>query len=333
MEPDEYALALRARDGDREALAELVERVRLRLFALAYAELGHYEDAQDAVASALLRICRHVGNLKEPKQLRPWMHSIVRNEARRLGKARSLESFDKYRDEDPYHAAQCGPSLLKLDVERALRRLPADQAHALALFYLADWPIREIARRTGRPEGIIKSWLHQGRRRLALEMEGYEPMTQEPATRQWTAAIVSSDFEPAVREQLVDALKAAGYDTVNIIGDYRDIFRPGETIKDGTLKYRYHLAAPLAGSDFVVLDEKVGGRSILELFPAIRGTPEGKKVVFCLLMGMTQHTPTDEMLVLSAYISGLDFFLTKPFHPAEVGSFAKRARDKALESP
>ena len=52
-EAEEYELALRARDGDRQALAELVERTRLRLFALAYAELRHYEDAQDAVAGAL----------------------------------------------------------------------------------------------------------------------------------------------------------------------------------------------------------------------------------------------------------------------------------------
>jgi DNA-directed RNA polymerase specialized sigma24 family protein len=59
-EPDEYRLALRARDGDREALTELVERARLQLFALAYAELRHYEDAQDAVAAALVQVCLHV---------------------------------------------------------------------------------------------------------------------------------------------------------------------------------------------------------------------------------------------------------------------------------
>src|SRR5207253_9452419 len=70
MEPEreEYELALRARDGDRDALAELVERTRVRLFALAYAELRHYDDAHDAVASALLRICRHVGELRKPER-------------------------------------------------------------------------------------------------------------------------------------------------------------------------------------------------------------------------------------------------------------------------
>src|SRR3954465_12401314 len=79
-EPDEYELALRAREGDPYALAELVERTRVRLFALAYAELRHYEDAHDAVAAALLRVCRHIQELQEPERVRAWMQSIVRNE-------------------------------------------------------------------------------------------------------------------------------------------------------------------------------------------------------------------------------------------------------------
>src|SRR5207253_1191891 len=83
-ETEEYELALRARNGDRNALAALVDRTRLRLFALAYAELRHYEDAQDAVAAALLQICLHVTELREPERIRAWMHSVVRNEVRRL---------------------------------------------------------------------------------------------------------------------------------------------------------------------------------------------------------------------------------------------------------
>src|SRR3981081_3551875 len=71
-EPGEYELALRARQGDPDALAELVARTRLRLLALAYAELRHYDDAPDAVASALLQICRHVRELREPERVREW---------------------------------------------------------------------------------------------------------------------------------------------------------------------------------------------------------------------------------------------------------------------
>jgi Sigma-70 region 2 len=137
-DPDDYELARRARDGDREALSDLVERERLRLFALAYAELRHYDDAQDVVAAALLRICRHVGDLREPGRARAWMQSVVRNEARRRLRSRAAEP-----DTLPDTVSAPGDgslSLLRLDVLLALRRLPRDQARAIASFGgMAGW--------------------------------------------------------------------------------------------------------------------------------------------------------------------------------------------------
>src|SRR5438093_116398 len=108
-EPDEYALALRARAGDREALVALVERTRLRLFALAYAELRHYEDAQDALAAALLQICRHVGELREPQRARAWMYRITRNEARLILRRRAGAALRLEEEDDDRHAGvqQC----------------------------------------------------------------------------------------------------------------------------------------------------------------------------------------------------------------------------------
>ena len=37
-----------------------------------------------SVAAALLQICRHIAELREPERVRAWMQSIVRNEVRRL---------------------------------------------------------------------------------------------------------------------------------------------------------------------------------------------------------------------------------------------------------
>src|SRR5688572_17247700 len=88
-EPDEIELARRARDGDREALGALVERLRPGLFALAYAELRQYEEAQDAVAATLLQICRHVGGLRDPERARAWIWSVARNEARQIRRHRN----------------------------------------------------------------------------------------------------------------------------------------------------------------------------------------------------------------------------------------------------
>jgi RNA polymerase sigma factor (sigma-70 family) len=286
----EYELALMARRGDPEALAELVERTRLRLFGLAYAELRHYEDAQDAVAAALLQVCRHIHELREPARVREWMNSIVRNEARRLRRGGpppmlSLEEADGEAREDTL-------SLLRLDIERALRQLPGDQARVSRLFYLADLSIDEIARRTGRPPGTIKSWLHRGRRRLAREMEGYAPMkrrealkllaatpvlattleeraamtptpTSEPA--RW-AAVIHTDLEPAVIQKITDALSAGGY-----------------SAKILTPTHPAPLVPSLRETEVIVLDEWLGGRPAFEYLMNLRSDPAIRPIPVCVL--------------------------------------------------
>ena len=50
----------------------------------------------------------------------------------------------------------------------ALRRLPAAQREAIALHYLADLPVHEVATATGVPVGTVKARLSRGRAALAL---------------------------------------------------------------------------------------------------------------------------------------------------------------------
>lgn len=201
-EPDEQELAIRARDGDRNALKELIEGARLRLFALAYAELRHYEDAQDVVASALLQICQHAHELRAPDAIRAWMNSIVRNEARRLrhGERAEHTSLDSVAE---VGTAERSP-LMRIDIERALRQLPNDQARAIALFHFSELPIAEIARQFQRPEGTIKRWLHYGRQRLAQEMKGYGTMAQE-----WTATLLTDELTEEQIQKITGAFTTA----------------------------------------------------------------------------------------------------------------------------
>ena len=319
-EQDEYALVIRARDGDLEALALLVERLRLWLFAVAYAELGHYQDAQDVVASTLVRASLHIGDLRDPARLRVWMRSIVQNEARRLLRKRVpiQDGLHERREEPPPEEA----SLLRIDVEQALRRLPRDQSHAIALFYLGGISIQEIARRTGRPEGTVKSWLHYGRRQLAYVLKEYAPM-QPP---EWTATLVSTDLEPATLQALSDALRSAGYTRINHLSNYLELARLEET-DDGDAK-TFHLSNALQGTRFLILDERIGGHSAFELYPILRATAEGKAMATCLLLDPAGEQDS-RARVLSAWASGFDLCLTKPVESEEFARFAKVIREKS----
>jgi RNA polymerase sigma factor (sigma-70 family) len=297
-----------AQQGDREALAELVARTRLRLFGLAYAELRHYDDAQDAVAAALLRICRHVKDLRKPERVREWMNGIVRNEARRL-RARAGSPLLPLEEADGRVEAAFLP-LLRLDIERAMQQLPEDEAHVSRLFYLADLSIAEIARQTGRPEGTIKSWLHRGRRRLAKEMEEYAPMKRREALKLLaatpvlattleeapmpqttattgadpapspTAALIHDRLPPAVVQQVIEALRAGGCDT--------RVLTPTDLalLLDSLTEYQV-----------ILLDEWIGGRSALELLLHLRARPETRGIP----VGLLCSDPTD--FTVSAYFA------------------------------
>jgi RNA polymerase sigma-70 factor, ECF subfamily len=223
-ESEEYTLAVRARDGERDALGELITRLHGPLFAVAFAELHHYEDARDAVADAVLRICRNIGGLRNPAQARAWMLRIARNEARRRRPLPSLLT-----DAEAVSDSFTMPSLLRLDVERALRSLPTDTASAIALFYLDGLSVAEIAAHLGRPSGTVKYWLHRGRVHLNHSLEGYAPMkmpdaltapTVVPLPETWgDAAIVSSEIPEEQLHEMIGEIRAAGWQNVRYLSD------------------------------------------------------------------------------------------------------------------
>lgn len=347
-EPDELELARRARDGDREALEVLVERLRPGLFALAYAELRHYEEAQDAVASALLQICRHLADLREPERARAWIWSVARNESRQLRRRRArlredpagerLEAIDEGRSAP--RAPGGTDADLRLDVERALWRLPRDQARAVALHYLAGLSVEEIARRTGRPSGTIKRWLHGGRRRLADELEEYAPMKRREALKLLaatpvaattlqgsgqtapkpaaSAAIISSELPADLLKKMVKAARAAGFDRVVTLNAPPSLQAVGKG--DAC---EYHLPASLREVSVVVLDEWIGGRSSFEVLAILKGAVEAKQMAFFMLAA----APSDST-IFAAWAAGVDCFLTKPFDLAEFQKFMQHLRER-----
>ena len=113
-----------------------------------------------------------VGHYQHP---RAWVRRVAANLAtsalrRRLIEARALARF----------WARGEPSLVELpasqaDFWRAVRSLPRRQAQVVALHYLEDLSVVEVARVLGCAEGTVKAQLHNGRealaRRLALIAE------------------------------------------------------------------------------------------------------------------------------------------------------------------
>lgn len=289
-EPEEYELALRAREGDLSALGELVERTRLGLFRLAYALLGRYEDANDAVAAALLQVCLHVRDLRDPARMTAWMRSIVRNEAHRLQGRRTEELPLREEDAQPDDLAAI---LLRLDIERALRQLSPNQARVMRLFYLEELSVEEISRQTGDPAGTIKSWLHRGRRQLSRQMEGHAPMlpampASEPTLPQ--VVLVHTDLAPEVVATLTRALTARTPVAVRVLV-------PTEISEIPEL---------LTGYSAAILDERLGAHSVFELLMHLKSDPRLNRLPLSVLV-----SDPSEFTAAAYFNAGVDRLVNK----------------------
>ena len=307
--PSEYTLALRARNGDPNAVAALVARMRARLFALAYAELRHYEDAQDALANGLLQICRHITELREPERVIAWMQSIVRNEARRLRRGMGEAEMLSLIDTDIATTSGDESLLLRLDIERALQQAPNRQTEAIRMFYFQDASIRSIAGEMGASEGAVKMWLHRGRNYLRTEMEGYAFMekTNKPVKPLRTAAVLHSDLEPELQQRVTAALHQSGYTPRFLTPD--DLGEPGTT-DPGPWDV-------LKEEGALVLVEPFGERSVFE---------------YILLLRASWETAEISVAVVTKSIRPWDPLNALAFHMLGVAGLASRDAPESLDS-
>ena len=82
-------------------------------------------------------------------------------------------------------------------------------------------------------------------------------------------------------EALSRALRAGGWDRVNVLADYSTAAKGIET---GAGEEReLHLPAPLAESRCILLDEWIEGRSAFELLPILNAAVERKSLAVGLL--------------------------------------------------
>jgi RNA polymerase sigma-70 factor, ECF subfamily len=143
-------------------------RERVSVTAFAYALTGSRTTAEDLAQEAFAAAATAWSTLQNPSA---WVRRVVSNRAisrwRRQGReSRALSKLALQRDS--YSLADDDLSFWD-----AVRRLPRRQAQVVALHYLDDLPVSEIAATLGVAEGTVKATLFRGRAALARVL-GYD---------------------------------------------------------------------------------------------------------------------------------------------------------------
>ncbi|NES15380.1 MULTISPECIES: RNA polymerase sigma factor [Micromonospora] len=127
-------------------------------------------EAQDLVQEAYARAWRQWAKLAAHPAPEAWLRLVISRLATDRWRRLRAWRLAAGRTGPPDDVRPPGEETVLL--VGALRQLPARQRQALALHYLFDMSVEEIAREAGVPTGTVKSWLARGRARLAALLPG-----------------------------------------------------------------------------------------------------------------------------------------------------------------
>lgn len=144
-------LPLRAKAGDRQAFAMLVDVMYPRSLRFALHMVGNREDAEEAVQDAFVRVYHNLGRFRDDARFEPWMFRILANRCRSLIEKRRRHSvLIQYGDvPDRIGAVEDEQRDWTEEVLRILETLPADQKEAFLLRHVEDMAYEDIAAVTG----------------------------------------------------------------------------------------------------------------------------------------------------------------------------------------
>jgi len=151
--------------ADDGYVREVYEASYRRLVAQAYAVAADRVEAEDAVQEAFARAVAAGDRFRRLDNPEAWLRTVALNVLRRRWRRASM-----FRALSPRLATAAdvpGISEDHVAVVEALRTLPFQQRETLALFYLGDLSVQEIAATLGVADGTVKSRLTRGRAALA----------------------------------------------------------------------------------------------------------------------------------------------------------------------
>ena len=170
---DELALIQRCRQGDLGAFEELYRTHAGRLYSVAVRLLGNDADAEDLLQDVFLAAHRKLDTFRGESALGTWLYRLATNlclDHLRSKSGRSSQLTDPIDEEvglfDATSSSLAQQTVTKMDLERALARLPEGCRAAFVLHDVEGLEHREVAEILGIAEGTSKSQVHKARLKL-----------------------------------------------------------------------------------------------------------------------------------------------------------------------
>jgi RNA polymerase sigma-70 factor, ECF subfamily len=164
-------LAGKIRSGDGTAFEELYQQHATRLYNLAFRMAGTAVDAEDLLQDIFLLAYRKLASFRGESSLGTWLYRLAMNhclDVLRSRQARMSQHTDSLDDDaaaEPRAATALG-AVSRIDLDRAIGRLPHACRAAFLLHDVEGFGHQEVGSILGISEGTSKSQVHKARLRI-----------------------------------------------------------------------------------------------------------------------------------------------------------------------
>lgn len=172
-------LAQRCGRGDPDAFEQLYRAHAGRLYTLIVRMVASAETAEDLLQEVFLTAYRKVSHFRGDSSLGTWLYRMAVNHCldylrgRQNKMAKTTDSIDEEGMVEPAAVAPLVASAIsRLDLERAIERLPDGCRTAFVLHDVEGFEHHEIATMLGISEGTSKSQVHKARMKLRAHLKG-----------------------------------------------------------------------------------------------------------------------------------------------------------------
>ena len=179
MRRADIELAQRCRDGDSSAFEELYRQHAGRLFNLTSRMMGSPQEAEDLLQEVFLHAYRKLGSFRGESSLGTWLYRLGMNHCLdhlRRRHSRMQQATDSLDEDGGWEPATPAPStpiaVSRIDLERAIGKLPEGCRAAFLLHDVEGFEHREVASILGVSEGTSKSQVHKARMKLRAMLSG-----------------------------------------------------------------------------------------------------------------------------------------------------------------
>jgi len=157
-------------DRDVEAFESMYREHSARIYSMATRMAGSPQDGEDLLQEIFLQAYRKLGSFKGESSLGTWLYRLALNHcldyvrSRRAKMNRLTETLDAEQSIEPVAARQT--PIAKMDLERAIERLPDGCREAFVLHDVEGFDHKEVGEQLGIAEGTSKSQVFKARMKL-----------------------------------------------------------------------------------------------------------------------------------------------------------------------